>query len=68
MIFSADAGSGKYGCFASSPKAAGVDCKKWIADTFEGVGGRGGGKPANAQWQVEGLDSIEAAVAKAGSI
>ncbi|GMH57701.1 hypothetical protein TrLO_g2576 [Triparma laevis f. longispina] len=68
MIFSADAGAGKYGCFASSPKVAGVDCKKWIADAFDGIGGRGGGKPANAQWQVEGLDSLDAAVTKAGSI
>ena len=65
MLVSADATACKYGAFASAPKGVEVDCKKWIADTFDGIGGRGGGKPAQAQWSVEGLGSIEQALEKA---
>mmetsp|Transcript_16407 Transcript_16407/g.33447 ORF Transcript_16407/g.33447 Transcript_16407/m.33447 type:complete len:974 (+) Transcript_16407:24-2945(+) len=67
MLVSADASAGRYGAFASAPKGVDVDCKKWIADTFDGIGGRGGGKPAQAQWSVEGLDSIDQALEKAGT-
>ena len=66
MLVSADTSAGKYGAFASAPKGVDVDCKKWIADTFDGIGGRGGGKPAQAQWSVEGLGSIDEALEKAG--
>ena len=66
MIFSVDSGKNCYNAFAGAPKALkDVDCKTWIADAFEGLGGRGGGKKDNAQWTVMGSVDVDAAAGKA---
>ena len=66
MVFSVDVSKNSYSAFAGAPKALkDVDCKKWINDAFEGLGGRGGGKKDNAQMTVQGSVEVDTAVNKA---
>ena len=66
MIFSADVAKNSFCAFAGAPKALkDVDCKKWVNDAFEGLGGRGGGKKDNAQMTVQGAVDFRGAKTKA---
>ena len=62
---------GKVLCFAIVPdsvmKETGLKANEWLKDVLDSVGGRGGGKPENAQGQVPQCDDINAVIAKAES-
>ena len=62
---------GKVLCFAIVPdsvmKERGLKANEWLKDVLDSVGGRGGGKPENAQGQVPQCDDINAVIAKAES-
>ena len=62
---------GKVLAFALVPNAMndGVDLKadKWIRSTLEVCGGRGGGKPVNAQGQAPQCSDVDAVISAANS-
>jgi alanyl-tRNA synthetase len=66
------AGSGgKALCFAIVPdalmKETGLKANVWLNDVLDSAGGRGGGKPGNAQGQVPQCDDVDAIIANAES-
>jgi len=61
---------GKILCFAIVPDSVqetGLKANEWLNDVLESVGGRGGGKPGNAQGQAPNCSDIDAVIAKAES-
>ena len=62
---------GKVLCFAIVPeplmKETGLKANEWLKDVLDSVGGRGGGKPGNAQGQAPNCEDVEAVIAKAES-
>ena len=62
---------GKALCFAIVPdsvmKETGLKANEWLSDVLDSVGGRGGGKPGNAQGQVPQCNDIDVVIAKAES-
>jgi len=67
-----EAGSGgKALCFAIVPdsvmKETGLKANVWLKDVLDAAGGRGGGKPGNAQGQVPNCEDVEAIITNAES-
>eukprot|EP00580_Thalassiosira_gravida_P014072 CAMPEP_0201681668 /NCGR_PEP_ID=MMETSP0494-20130426/51229_1 /ASSEMBLY_ACC=CAM_ASM_000839 /TAXON_ID=420259 /ORGANISM="Thalassiosira gravida, Strain GMp14c1" /LENGTH=1023 /DNA_ID=CAMNT_0048165419 /DNA_START=109 /DNA_END=3180 /DNA_ORIENTATION=- len=62
---------GKALCFAIVPEAVmeatGFKANVWLKDVLDAAGGRGGGKPGNAQGQVPNCEDVEAIIANAES-
>lgn len=62
---------GKLLCFAIVPKSLnekGLKANEWVKETLDSVGGRGGGKPANAQGQAPSCDDVDALLALGGKV
>lgn len=59
---------GKLACFALVPesvqRARGLRADDWVRETLAVAGGRGGGKPGNAQGQAKTCDDVDAVVRK----
>lgn len=62
---------GKILCFTIVPdsvlNSSGLKANEWLKDVLDTVGGRGGGKPGNAQGQAPTCDDVDALIAKAES-
>ena len=61
---------GKVLCFTIVPASvqeSGLKANEWLKDVLDSVGGRGGGKPGNAQGQAPNCDDVDALIAKAES-
>ena len=57
---------GKVLCFAVVPPSLneqGLNANEWVKETLATVGGRGGGKPVNAQGQAPSCDDVDALIA-----
>merc|ERR1712071_146367 len=56
---------GKVLCFAIVPKAlndVGLQANEWVKETLSVVGGRGGGKPGNAQGQAQSCEDLNVVI------
>jgi len=61
---------GKILCFTIVPASvqeSGLKANEWLKDVLDSVGGRGGGKPGNAQGQAPNCSDVDAVIAKAES-
>lgn len=61
---------GKILCFTIVPPSvqeSGLKANEWLKDVLDSVGGRGGGKPGNAQGQAPSCSDVDAVIAKAES-
>ena len=61
---------GKLSAFAIVPDSlvdAGLKADEWIRATLETCGGRGGGKPGNAQGQAQECSDVDSVIAAANS-
>eukprot|EP00986_Skeletonema_menzelii_P011865 scaffold6237_cov153-Skeletonema_menzelii.AAC.11 len=61
---------GKVLCFTIVPDSvqeSGLKANEWLKDVLDSVGGRGGGKPGNAQGQAPNCSDVDALIAKAES-
>mmetsp|Transcript_5481 Transcript_5481/g.7928 ORF Transcript_5481/g.7928 Transcript_5481/m.7928 type:complete len:954 (-) Transcript_5481:30-2891(-) len=61
---------GKILCFTIVPPSvqeSGLKANEWLKDVLDSVGGRGGGKPGNAQGQAPNCSDVDAVIAKAES-
>ena len=68
MLFSPDPDAGKVSIVAAVPPAlvqAGLSAGDWVREASAPVGGKGGGKPENAQGGGTDLSKVKEAIAAA---
>ena len=65
MLFSVDDQAGKVLCLSQVGKealGAGLQANDWIKSVIPVIGGKGGGKPANAQASGQNIHAVEDAI------